>query len=105
MERLVSRTRSLRSNQSLNYERLWYMPNQGKAYTLEPAQHNISAMSLVKNKAVYTGSSSTKIDDALQLAAPLLTGPDSLAVTGAWAAPESLLSSTSDVSERGPGRA
>lgn len=105
MERLVSRTRFLRSEKALSYEPTWYINGASHPHGLKPTPRSISAMSLARTGLLYTGTSSTSMDDAFQLAAPMLTGPDSLAASGAWASLESLLTASADWSERGGGRA
>ncbi|MWV30377.1 hypothetical protein [Rathayibacter iranicus] len=56
----------------------------------------------LRNGIVLNGQP-TALDDALQLASPLTDGPDTLAVSSAWASIESLLTDPSDGDERGFG--
>jgi hypothetical protein len=64
----------------------------------------VDALSLVREKTMYSTASNDLIDDALELAAPLNAGPPAPAVSGGWSAIESLLSHPADTAEGKPGR-
>jgi hypothetical protein len=96
MERLAGRTGWLRSPKRLSYTPTWCVGGDLGRLRLQRPDVNISVMSLMKTGRLYSGSSSTALDDALLLASGLLTGADSIAISGAWAALESLLTTGAD---------
>jgi hypothetical protein len=58
---------------------------------LRPPSRSVDVRSLFKQKEVYSSDWPTRLDDALEMAAPLDLDPPAPAVSGAWAAVESLL--------------
>lgn len=94
LERLVSRTRFLRTHDRLSYIPTFWIED-GRQISLGPRGSSISAMSLAKSGMLYEGTLAGdvqgKIDDAFELASHLISSPPPVAVSNAWAAIESLL--------------
>lgn len=108
MERLANRTHFVRSDRPLTYHPKWFATD-GAVHGLGEGQKQINVLSLVKTGVLYSASLTDEranaIDDALQLAAQLMSGSASVAAAGAWAALESLLVSGADNGNRETGRA
>ena len=94
LERLVSRTRFLRSSERLAYEP-WFWRSDGSRIRLRARGASVSAMSLAKSGLLYedrlAGDAYGRIDDAFELASHLIGSPAPVAAANAWAAIESLL--------------
>lgn len=58
---------------------------------VQPPARGADVLSLKRERTMYSVTGSDRLDDALELAAPLNEGPSAPAVSGAWAAIESLL--------------
>ncbi|MEV6520063.1 hypothetical protein AB0M37_30200 [Micromonospora chalcea] len=58
---------------------------------VQPPARGADVLSLKRERTMYSVMGSDRLDDALELAAPLNEGPPAPAVSGAWAAIESLL--------------
>ncbi|MCW3844431.1 hypothetical protein ONA70_30525 [Micromonospora yasonensis] len=58
---------------------------------VQPPARGADVLSLKRERTMYSVTGSDRLDDALELAAPLNEGPPAPAVSGAWAAIESLL--------------
>lgn len=72
---------------------------------LEPPNRGVSVLSLVSEKTMYSVNQSDRLDEALELAAPLNDGSASTAAAGGWAAVESLLYHPGDELDVTEGRA
>ena len=94
LERLVSRTRFLRTSRPLSYVPKWWRQS-GKPISLIARGPAVNAMSLAKSGLLYedrlAGDAHGRIDDAFELASHLIGSPAPVAVSNAWAAVESLL--------------
>ncbi|PRW63337.1 integrase [Actinopolyspora mortivallis] len=66
---------------------------------LSPPARGVSIPSLERERTMYAVDGSGKLDDALELAAPLDDGRPTTAVSGAWAALESLLFQPGDTGD------
>jgi hypothetical protein len=99
MDRLSSRTRFIREASGLRYH-AFFFSDDGTAYPIGEGKRQIHVLSLVKTGVLYSASLTDEranaVDDALQLASNLMSGPASVAAAGAWAALESLLVSGAD---------
>ncbi|TNC28022.1 integrase [Amycolatopsis alkalitolerans] len=72
---------------------------------LAPPNRGVSVLSLVSEKTMYSVNRSDRLDEALELAAPLHDGSASTAAAGGWAAVESLLYHPGDELDVSEGRA
>jgi len=72
---------------------------------LIPPERGVTVLSLESEKTMYCVDHSDRLDEALELAAPLNAGPAASAVAGAWAAIESLLYHPGDKADVDEGRA
>jgi hypothetical protein len=72
---------------------------------LLPPERGVSVLSLTSEKTMYSVSQSDRLDEALELAAPLNAGPAASAAAGAWAAIESLLYHPGDQADVKEGKA
>jgi hypothetical protein len=72
---------------------------------LLPPERGANVLSLESNKTMHSVNQSDRLDEALELAAPLNAGPAASAVAGAWAAIESLLFHPGDQADVEEGRA
>jgi hypothetical protein len=70
--------------------RVWII-GEPKPLPLTPPSRGVSVLSLVSEKTMYSVNRSDRLDEALELAAPLNDGSASTAAAGGWAAIESLL--------------
>lgn len=108
IERLVNRTRFLRTTDRLSYApTLWL--NTGDRVRLSVRGPAISAMSLAKSGILYVEdrgavSALRRIDDSFELASHLISSPAPVAVTNSWAALESLLIDASEADRDAGGR-
>jgi hypothetical protein len=65
-------------------------------FLLDPPGRGASVLSLESERTMYMANANERLDEALELAAPLNGGPSAAAAAGAWAAIESLLSHPGD---------
>lgn len=72
---------------------------------LLPPERGVTVLSLESERTMYSVSQSDRLDEALELAAPLNAGPAASAAAGAWAAIESLLYHPGDQADIEEGRA
>lgn len=72
---------------------------------LLPPERGANVLSLESNRTMYSVNQSDRLDEALELAAPLNAGPAASAAAGAWAAIESLLFHPGDQADVEEGRA
>jgi hypothetical protein len=72
---------------------------------LLPPERGVTVLSLESERTMYSVSQSDRLDEALELAAPLNAGPAASAAAGAWAAIESLLYHPGDPADIEEGRA
>jgi hypothetical protein len=73
---------------------------------VQPPARGADVLSLKREGTMYAvAGQSSRLDDALELAAPLNEGPPAPAVSGAWAAIESLLHHPGDKADPDAGRA
>ncbi|SFB06943.1 hypothetical protein SAMN05216266_104162 [Amycolatopsis marina] len=84
--------------------RVWIAGQPG-SLPLSPPDRGVSVLSLVSEKTMYSVDRNDRLDEALELAAPLNTGSVSTAAAGAWAAIESLLYHPGDQMDVEEGRA
>jgi hypothetical protein len=84
--------------------RVWVAGNVD-ALPLFPPERGVNVLSLETEKTMYSVSQSDRLDEALELAAPLNAGPAASAAAGAWAAIESLLFHPGDQADIEEGRA
>lgn len=71
---------------------------------LQPPERAAQVLSLGVAETLYAAVGTDRLDDALELAAPLNQGAPAPAVTGAWSAIESLLYHPGDAGDREEGR-
>lgn len=69
-----------------------------------PPVRGVDVLSLVREKTMYSTDSNDLLDQALEMAAPLNSGPPAPAASGGWSAIESLLSQAADAGEGKSGR-
>lgn len=69
---------------------VWVAGHQHSLPVLPP-ERGANVLSLESERTMYSVSQSDRLDEALELAGPLNTGPAASAAAGAWAAIESLL--------------
>lgn len=70
-----------------------------------PPERRVNVLSLESEKTIYTFKHNDLLDEALELAAPLNSGPGASAVAGAWAAIEALLFHPGDPADVEEGKA
>lgn len=83
--------------------RVW-VAGHPRPLPLLPPERGVIVLSLESEKTVYSVSQSDRLDEALELAAPLKAGPAASAAAGAWAAIESLLHHPGDQADIDEGR-
>lgn len=83
---------------------VWIRGEQGPL-PLRPPGRGVNVLSLESEKTMYAVVHGDQLDEALELAAPLNGGPAASAVSGAWAAVESLLYHPGDEADKEQGRA
>ncbi|PPK70491.1 hypothetical protein CLV40_102406 [Actinokineospora auranticolor] len=84
--------------------KVWVM-GAAKPLPLLPPPRGVAIPSLMRERTMFDVQKSDRLDEALELAAPLDAGPSTSAVTGAWAAIEALLFHPGDKAETKVGRA
>jgi len=77
----------------------------GEPLPVQPPARGADVLSLKRERTMYSVTGSDRLDDALELAAPLNEGPPAPAVSGAWSAIESLLYHPGDRADPDNGRA
>ena len=82
-----------------------WIKHQANPLRLTPPNRGVSVLSLVSEKTMYSVNQSDRLDEALELAAPLNDGSASTAAAGGWAAVESLLYHPGDELDVAEGRA
>jgi hypothetical protein len=82
-----------------------WIKGQPGPFPLSPPNRGVSVLSLVSEKTMYSVNQSDRLDEALELAAPLNDGSASTAAAGGWAAVESLLYHPGDELDVTEGRA
>lgn len=101
LERMTARSSFLRSGRGgvTPLPHLWVAGNKDPI-SLHPPARGADVLTLVHEGHLYkVHGARSRIDDALELAAPVNQGPLAPAVAGAWAAVESLLSHPDDSRE------
>jgi hypothetical protein len=83
--------------------RVW-IAGHPESLSLLPPERGVNVLSLMSEKTMYSISQSDRLDEALELAAPLNAGPAASAAAGAWAAIESLLYHPGDQADVEEGR-
>lgn len=73
-------------------------------FNLERAGRGAIVLALEREATMYLADANERLDEALELATQINGGPASSAVTGAWAAIESLLNHPGDPADREEGR-
>lgn len=81
-----------------------WVAGQPSPFSLERPGRGAIVLSLESEATMYLADANERLDEALELAAPVNDGPASSAVTGAWAAIESLLNHPGDSSDREEGK-
>lgn len=76
-----------------------WVAGHGGPYLLDPAGRGAIVLALETEATMYLAAANERLDEALELAAPVNGGPTSSAVTGSWAAIESLLSHPGDAAD------
>lgn len=84
--------------------RVW-VAGHPESLPLLPPERRVNVLSLESEKTIYTFRRSDLLDEALELAAPLNSGPAASAVAGAWAAIEALLFHPGDPADVEEGKA
>ena len=77
------------------------------ALPLRPPQRGVTVLALERERIMYTlgDAANNRLDEALELAGALNSGPTASAAAGAWAAVESLLVQPDDPGDQSDGRA
>ncbi len=83
--------------------RVW-VGSYPEALPVQPPARGADVLSLQREGTMYSVTDSDRLDDALELAAPLNEGPPAPALSGAWAAIESLLYHPGDKDDPEGGR-
>lgn len=108
-DRLQNRTRYLRGRQDLAAHPMLFIEGMPEPREFQRGDPSVTVQSLAKAGVLYDGhvaeEHGSRIDDALELAAPLTGSSPSTAVAGAWAALEALLFCDTDEADREEGRA
>lgn len=107
-DRLQNRVRYLRGQQVLTAHPEIFVKGLAEPQRFRRGDPAVTVLSLERTGALYTTDvedEASRIDDALELAAPLTGSSPSSAVAGAWAALESLLFCDTDEADREEGRA
>jgi hypothetical protein len=82
-----------------------WVGGQARPLPLLPPERGVNVLSLENEKTMYSVNQDDRLDEALELAAPLNAGPAASAAAGAWAAIESLLFHPGDQADVEEGRA
>ncbi|MGW3993205.1 hypothetical protein ACWEF6_06925 [Amycolatopsis sp. NPDC004772] len=82
-----------------------WINGQPEPLPLTPPNRGVSVLSLVSEQTMYAVNHSDRLDEALELAAPLNDGSAATAAAGGWAAVESLLYHPGDAQDVTDGRA
>jgi hypothetical protein len=108
-DRLRNRARYLRGRQQLAAHPVLFVEGMAQPQEFQRGDPSVTVQSLAKAGVLYDGPTAmedgSRLDDALELAAPLTGSSPSTAVAGAWAALESLLFCDTDEADREEGRA
>ncbi|TDC58980.1 hypothetical protein E1200_32670 [Actinomadura sp. GC306] len=108
-DRLRNRARYLRGRQQLAAHPVLFVEGMAQPQEFQRGDPSVTVHSLAKAGVLYDGLTAmedgSRLDDALELAAPLTGSSPSTAVAGAWAALESLLFCDTDEADREEGRA
>lgn len=108
-DRLRNRARYLRGRQQLAAHPVLFVEGMARPQEFQRGDPSVTVQSLAKAGVLYDGPTAMedgfRLDDALELAAPLTGSSPSTAVAGAWAALESLLFCDTDEADREEGRA
>ncbi|GAA4240583.1 hypothetical protein GCM10022254_65820 [Actinomadura meridiana] len=108
-DRLRNRARYLRGRQQLSAYPMLFVDGVSRPQEFQRGDPAVTVQSLAKAGVLYDGpvavAEGSRLDDALELAAPLTGSSPSTAVAGAWAALESLLFCDTDEADREEGRA
>lgn len=108
-DRLRNRARYLRGRQELAAHPVLFIDGMPRPQEFQRGDPSVTVQSLAKAGVLYDGPAALedgfRLDDALELAAPLTGSSPSTAVAGAWAALESLLFCDTDETDRQEGRA
>ncbi|MFJ3378941.1 integrase [Curtobacterium sp. NPDC090217] len=102
VDRMTARARYSRKRVELEPAGVAIVAEHGEL-PLRTRRRHACVLSLLAEKRLYDVGSNSLLDAALELAAPLNDGPAGPAISGAWAAIESLLLSSVDESEEGRG--
>ena len=105
VDRMVARTSYARAlgGRLEPVGRAW-VGDQNLSVQLRPPQRGAHVLSLVTERRLYAAGEQTALDDALELAAPLNDGSPGPAISGGWAAIESLLVAPRDAEDGKDGR-
>lgn len=105
IDRMVARSSYARSlgGRLTPVGRVW-VGHHDVSVQLRPPQRGAYVLSLVAEGLLYDVERQTALDDALELAAPLNDGSPGPAISGGWAAIESLLVAPRDVEDSREGR-
>lgn len=102
VDRMVARARYSRKRVEVLPAGVAIVAKHGEL-PLRTRRRHAYVLSLLTEKRLYDVGSNSLLDAALELAAPLNDGPAGPAISGAWAAVESLLLSAVDESDEGRG--
>jgi len=104
VERLLARASYARdSHPMVPHGRIW-IAGHGDPLPLRPPRRGVRLLSLISERTIYKVDAPSRLDEALELAAPLDAGPTAPAVSGGWAALESLLYQPGDPRDVADGR-
>jgi len=106
VERLLARSALARGRKDRlrPHERVW-VAGRDQPFDWQVPSRGVDVLSLVREQQMYVVTERRLIDDALELVAPLNQGPPGAAVSGGWAAVESLLFEPGDDRDREEGHA
>jgi hypothetical protein len=84
-----------------------WVEGRNEPLELQPVQRGVTVLALERERIMYSNDKAAgeRLDEALELAGALNSGPASAAVAGAWAAIESLLVRPDDRGDKADGRA
>jgi len=82
------------------YDDAW-IKGEPEPYSLQRSRRGVDVTALDRENQLYIQSGTANVDAALELIAPLDTGPPAPAVSGGWAALETLLLGPGDSGDRG----
>jgi hypothetical protein len=102
VDRMLARARYSRKRVDLQHAGVAVVAKHGEI-PFRARRRQAHVLSLIAEKRLYDVGSNSVLDAALELAAPLNDGPAGPAISGSWAAVESLLLSAVDESEEGRG--